>query len=473
MRSTFSIALRALFGGMALLAGWVSAQAPRPNIVILLADDLGWGDVGFQGQEHIRTPHLDALAKSGLVFRQHYAGASVCMPSRGCLLTGRDTGTGTIRGNPRWTASGDPVDLRAEDVTITEELKRAGYRTAIIGKWGMSEGDSGTGLPWNQGFDYFYGYLRHADAHSQYPRHLWRNRSRVPLPENDPEAATGRYAPDLIAKDALRYLDEADPETPFFLFLSFNLPHFELTVPEESKDPYRALGWPERKMARGHYRHDPAGNLAYAGMVSRLDAQVGQVLAKLHERGLDRDTLVLFSSDNGPEFERTDAWFNSNGPFRGGKQDLYEGGLRVPFVAAWPGVIEPGATEHVSAFWDWLPTLCDLAGIRPQTRDLRGLSFAPELLGMSDRQREHPFLYWEFNEFHGPMQALREGDWKVVVRDGHPPELYDLANDPGEQHDLAAARRSQLQRLLSTLSQARTPAPEFPLIKRKIAPPRR
>lgn len=474
--SNASLILKHFFAFLAL--GWISvarvaaAEVGPPCIVFILADDLGWGDVGFNGQVYIRTPNLDQLAAEGLVFKQFYAGSTAGMPSRACLLTGRDTGTGTVRGQRPWTASGQAVDLVSRDVTIAEELKRVGYRSAFIGKWGLAEGSSGTGLPWNQGFDYFFGSLRNSEADHHYPRYLWRNHQRETYPQNNTAEAEGTYAPDAIISEALNYLDGVGAE-PFFLCVAPNLPHYELTVPEDSKDPYRSEGWPMRLMERGYFRHDPDGNLSYAGMVSRLDQDVGRIVSKIQERGLSSNTLIIFSSANGPEFERTDRHFNSNGPFRGGKGDLYEGGIRVPMIAWWPGRIAPGQTDHASALWDVFPTVCDLAQIRPTARDLRGISFLPLLLGRPEKQRSHDFLYWEFNQAEGPIQALLKGSWKLLIRDGSSPELYNLDEDPSETRDRSTSDSRQMHELLSLLSQARTPSPEFPLVKYTLPVPRK
>lgn len=451
--------LLAIIPGSGLLSA--AGQAPPPNIIFILADDLGYGDVGFNGQDKIRTPALDRMASEGMVFSQHYAGATVCMPSRCSLLTGKHNGRATVRGNPRWTETGIAVDLGPGDVTVAEELKRAGYTTAIIGKWGLAEA-SDDGMPLRQGFDYFYGYRKHLDAHHYYWPDLWEQDTMFHIEENDYMNTTGRYTHDLFASRALEFIS-TPRDGPFFLYLALTIPHLELTVPEDSKEPYKDLGWPENPMEKAHYRNDPEGNVTYAAMVSRMDRDIGRILDRLQELGIDEDTLVIFSSDNGPEYEREDRFFNSNGPLRGGKRDLYEGGIRVPFVARWPGRIEAGSQSgHISAFDDFLPTACELAGLQP-TDTVTGVSYAPTLLGEYVRQAKRDYIYWEFNEKAGPMQAVRMGPWKGVKLKDKDLEVYNLNHDPGETLDRSADFPAVADTLQQLLVEARTPHPAFQL----------
>jgi arylsulfatase A-like enzyme len=433
-----------------------------PNIIYIMADDLGYGDVGFNGQQRMQTPNIDRLAAEGMVLRQHYAGSTVCGPSRSALMTGQHTGHTTVRGNPTWTLSGNPVDLKPDDITVAEELKRAGYVNGIIGKWGLDETFTNS-HPTDKGFDYFFGYRTHVEAHHYYPEFVWRGKEKVMLEGNHPAQKTGQYTHDLFTRESLNFIRE-HKDTTFFLYMAYTVPHYELTVPEDSKAPYIGQGWPERPMKAGHYHHDPEGNTTYAGMVSRLDRDVGQVMALLKELGLDENTLVIFTSDNGPVYDN--GFFNSNGPFRGMKRDLYEGGIRVPFAARWPGTIPAGSqSDHVSAFWDFLPTACAVAGIEPKAKT-DGISYLPTLLGKPEEQQAHAHLYWEFNENQGPLQAVRMGDWKGISLYEKPFEVYNLAADPGETTNLASQHPEMVQQLKSLIAQSRTEHPEFPLTKR-------
>ncbi|MCG8449230.1 MAG: arylsulfatase, partial [Pirellulales bacterium] len=460
---TFLLTLAVWCGALPLVAG---VAADKPNIIFILADDLGYGDVGFNGQQHIRTPCLDALAREGIVLTQHYAGSTVCMPSRCTIMTGKHTGHATVRGNPAWTAIGKPVNIGPDDTTVAEELQRAGYRTAIIGKWGLAERED-KGMPSRQGFDYFYGYRGHGEAHHYYPERLWRNDEPFDLPQNDTKKKQGDYAHDLVTEEALQWVT-ANQDEPFFLYLTYTIPHLELTVPQDSKQPYQNLGWPKRKMWDGHYHNDPEGNTAYAGMVSRMDRDIGRLIDLLKREDLAENTLVIFSSDNGPEYEKKDGFFNSNGPLRGGKRDLYEGGIRVPFVAWWPGKIAAGSrSDHISAFWDFLPTACELAGVQPSDSEIDGISLVPTLMGEEDRQQKHSHLYWEFNEKQGPIQAIRQGKWKAVKFFRKPLELYDLSTDVGEKQNVATEHSEIVQRMNQLLEQSRSEHPAFPLERRQ------
>jgi arylsulfatase A-like enzyme len=431
----------------------------RPNIIYIMADDLGYGDLGTYGQQKILTPNLDQMAADGLKFTQHYAGSTVCGPSRASLLTGKHTGHGTVRGNPRWTSTSKPVDIKPEEVTVAEELKRAGYTNGIIGKWGLAEA-SDASLPLNQGFDYFYGYRNHRQAHHYYPDTLYNNNTPFHPDGNVIATKEGQYAHDSLSSKALQFI-EKNKNNPFFLYLAFTIPHYELTVPEDSKQPYLNLGWQERKMKMGHYRHDEEGHTTYAGMVARMDRDIGRLFDKLKELGLDDNTLVIFTSDNGHEFDRD--FFNSNASLKGKKRDLYEGGIRIPFIARWPGKIKLGSvTEHISAFWDFLPTVCDIAKIEP-SGDGDGISYLPTLLGNKNEQKVHDYLYWEFNEGQGPIQAIRKGKWKAVRFFNKPLELYNLKEDLGEEQNLAEDYPELIRSFDQLLNDARTENENFPL----------
>lgn len=436
------------------------AQEKKPNIIYVLADDLGYGDLGCYGQTKIKTPNIDQMAAQGMRFTQHYAGSSVCGPSRASLLTGKHMGHASLRGNPRWTSISKPVDMPSTEVTVAEELKRAGYKTAIVGKWGMSEAGLDF-MPLNQGFDYFYGYQKHSTAHNYYPDTLWENNTPFRPEGNIPTAKAGQYAHDSITSKALQFIRRSATD-PFFLYLAFTTPHKELTVPEDSKQLYQNLGWPERPMKNpeGDYYHDPEGNITYAGMVSRMDRDLGRLFTLLRELGIDDNTLVIFTSDNGHEFDNN--FFDSNGPLRGRKRDLYEGGIRIPYIAHWPSKIPAGTvSSHIAAFWDFLPTACEIAGLEP-SEQIDGISYLPALLGKD--QPQHKYLYWEFNESQGPVQAIRKGDWKAVRFYKKPMELYNLKDDLGETKNLASENPTLVAEFEQLFLEARFENPYFPLV---------
>lgn len=435
------------------------ATAP-PNIIFILADDLGYGDLGCYGQRTIRTPNIDRMAAEGMIFTNHYAGSTVCAPSRCALMTGLHTGHCRVRGNAR-------VPLRPEDVTVAELLQQAGYATGLIGKWGLGEPDT-TGVPNRQGFDYFFGYLNQRHAHNYYPDYLWRNEEKESVPNevrdvNPPGGVATRrvaYSHDLFAAEALQFIERHRDE-PFFLYLALTIPHANneardagMEVP--SYGPYANEDWPEAQ--KGH-----------AAMITRMDGDIGRLFAQLKALGLDEDTLVLFSSDNGPHAEggADPDFFDSNGPLRGIKRDLYEGGVRVPLIARWPGRITAGSgSELVSAFWDFLPTCCDVAGLVPPD-DIDGFSYLPTLLGRDEQQRKHSHLYWEFHE-QGKKQAVRLGDWKGVrLNVARNPdgsiELYHLRRDQGEATDVAADHPDVVAEIARIMNMARTPSEHWPL----------
>ena len=457
----------ALMAAAFVLAGADASTARRqratpPNILLIQADDLGYGDLSAYGQSRFQTPSLDRMARQGIRFTQYYAGSTVCAPSRCALMTGLHTGHAWIRGN------GD-IPLRDEDVTIAEVLKGAGYRTAVVGKWGL--GTPGTsGQPDRQGFDHAFGFLDHRHAHRQYTDHLWRNAERVTADlERD-------YVNDLFTKEAAAFI-ERDDRRPFFVYLNYTVPHAELRAPEESIVQFRGQ-FPEKPFENAAadaksagaapdtpslgYRSQRTPLAAFVAMITRMDRDIGALLDLLRARGLERRTLVMFISDNGPHREggSDPAFFKSSGGLRGIKRDLYEGGIRVPMVAQWPGTIPPGrVSDHVWAHWDVLPTLADIAGAeipatldgRPMTRALRG-----------EPQPSHDFLYWEFHE-RGFQQAVRMGRWKAVrLKPGTPLELYDLAADPHETRDVAASRADVIATIEGYLRTARTASTRWP-----------
>ena len=465
-----------------LLAG-CSSQQP-PNIIYFLADDLGYGELGAYGQEIIQTPHIDRLAQEGLQFTQHYSGSPVCAPSRCTLLTGLHTGHCQVRDNYELGGFADSTErgqlpLAPETFTLGHMLKQAGYATAIIGKWGLG-GPGSTGIPNLQGFDYFYGYLDQKQAHNHYPSHLWRNtvwdtlangyfhpHQRIDSLNLADPVAYARfkgidYAPDLMVGEAEEFI-RANVDRPFFLYLPHTVPHLALQVPDEELSRY--VGLVEESPydgTRGYLPHIRPQS-AYAGMITRMDAHVGRLAAVLEELGLTERTLIFFSSDNGPTYVGgvDTEQFDSSGGLRGGKGEVYEGGIRVPMIAAWPGRIAPGTeTDHVSAFWDVMPTLADVVGTDVQV-PINGTSFLPVLLGQSPSEPSE--MYWEYHGRNwGGAQAARIGQWKGVRLGGHaaadaPVEVYDLSSDPTESNDVAAEHPDIAARLLAIM-QSRSPS---------------
>ena len=465
--------------GAAAVAGGALSCAGKdrqPNIIYILADDLGYGELGCYGQRIIRTPHLDRMAADGMRFTQHYAGSPVCAPSRGVLLTGKHTGHAAIRNNGR--PPGRPHDPEAgvfagqnplpeSETTIAEALKNQGYATAAIGKWGLGYPGS-TGDPNRQGFDLFYGYNCQVHAHNHYPRFLLRNQREERLEGNDRTLSGRHFAQDLFIQEAKQFIRQ-NRGRPFFLYLPFTIPHLSIQVPEESLLEYREV-IPEEPYRHRSYLQHPYPRAAYAAMITHMDRGIGEILALLRELDLEKDTLVMFSSDNGPAYGRvggTDsAFFRSAGPFRGLKGSVFEGGIRVPLIARWPGRVPRNAvSDHVCAFWDLLPTLCDITGASAPG-GIDGLSFAPTLLA-AGRQETHAHLYWEFPAYGG-QQAVRLGDWKAVrtglKRDDadHTVQLYDLSADRSESRDVAAAFPDVVSRAREVLSTARVESELFP-----------
>jgi len=441
------------------------AVASRPpNIVLIVADDLGYGELGCYGQTKIETPRIDGLARKGMRFLQHYAGAPVCAPSRCVLLTGKASGHATIRDNQEHEPEGQ-APIAAGDTTLAELLQKAGYATGCFGKWGLGYPGS-TGDPLRRGFDTFFGFNCQRHAHSYYPESLWRNGERVPLAGND-GAGGPHYAQDLVDEAALAFL-RARRDGPFFCFLPVTLPHLALQLPEADLARYRGR-WDETPYTGKSYRPHPTPRACYAGMITRLDRTVGLVLDALRELDLEDDTLVLFTSDNGPTHLREQAdieFFASTGGLRGSKGSVYEGGLRVPLIVRWPGRVAAGTTsDHVCGFVDLLPTLCAAAGV-PVPADADGIDFVAALRGQP--QRAHDHLAWDFPGYGGQL-AVRKGRWKAVRRNlrkdpDAPVELFDLAEDPGERVDLAA-RRPELARELVALMVASRTTPAHPAFR--------
>ena len=432
------------------LAAGAAEAAARPNIIFILADDLGYGDLGCYGQQRIKTPNLDRLAAEGIRFTQAYSGATVCAPSRCCLMTGKHGGHATVRGNKR-----PEVGLRPDEATLPALLKKAGYRTALSGKWGLG-GPSTRSMPNQRGFDEFFGYLDQLHAHNSYPEHLWQNEEEVFLTENWFNRRK-KFAPDLFTEKALEFVKRRESR-PFFLYLAYTVPHADnelgafqgngIEVPGD--EPYSNENWPQVERN-------------FAALVTRMDRDIGTLLAALGDSGIDHNTLVIFSSDNGPHREggHDPDYFSSRGPLRGIKRDLYEGGIRMPFLTRWTGRIRGGQVSgQVLAFWDILPSLGELAGV-PRPASLDGISVLPALLG--ERRVEHPPLYWEFHE-RGFSQAVRFGDWKAVRNNPQKPiELYALETDIGEKNDVAAGNAPVAQKAAELMKSLRVDSPEFPV----------
>ena len=432
----------------------------RPNIVYILADDLGYGELGSYGQEKILTPHLDRLAAEGMRFTQHYAGAPVCAPSRCVVMTGMHSGHATVRDNLEHKPEGQEP-IFADDLTVAEVLKGQGYATGCFGKWGLgfpgSQGD-----PLNQGFDRFYGYNCQRHAHNFYPRYLWSDDERVMLEGNERGLTGPHYSHDLIERELLTFIRE-NKDGPFFAYVPFTIPHLALQVPEASLKEY--LGrWDEEPYTGKSYLPHPTPKSAYAAMITHMDKSVGRVLQLLEELDLAEDTLVIFTSDNGPTHLGPDQvdfeFFDSAGGLRGLKGSVYEGGIRVPMIARWPGRIAASSTsDHVSAFQDVLPTFAAVAGAAPPEH-VDGISFLPSLLGEAHKQRRHLYLYWDFPGYGGQL-AVRAGRWKAVRRGlkqnaDAALELYDLESDPAESKDVAAQHPQVAQRLGRVLAEGRT-----------------
>ncbi|MEX0321673.1 MAG: arylsulfatase [Puniceicoccaceae bacterium] len=434
--------LALLFSSMAVM----SARSGPPNIIYIMADDLGYGDLGCYGQKVLKTPRLDRMADQGIRLTSHYAGNSVCRPSRYCVWSGMDPRHAKVIGNQRYV-------MQDSDTTVAELLKKAGYTTGGVGKWAMASKDEGH--PNDHGFDFWMGFLDQSAAHNHFPDHLWRNRERVTLPGNvvgpQEEPFRGRvsvkkvtYAHDVMTDEALDFI-RREADGPFLL-------HVHWTIPHANNEAGRALGDGMEVPDYGPFLDLPWPNTekGFAEMIRRMDQDVGRIIDLLKELGIDKNTLVIFTSDNGPHHEggHDHAFFDSNGPLRGYKRDLYDGGIRVPFIARWPGTIPAGSTsDFPSAFWDFLPTACEVAGIDPPD-GIDGLSYLPVLQGLAEPEREA--LYWRFDMNQTVKQAVRSGNWKLVQPATDAPwELYDVDTDPGETTDLAKKHPAIVQKLIS------------------------
>ena len=455
MRPTLSFFLLACLSIAA--TGARSEATSQPNIIYILLDDAGYGDLSCYGQTKFLTPNIDRLASEGMKFTNHYSGSTVCAPTRSVIMSGLHTGHTPSRGNREIKPVGQ-FPIPATTFTIAEALKKAGYATGAFGKWGLgnpgSEGD-----PIHQGFDRFFGYNCQRNAHTYYPTWLFDDLRKIEL-----DGKT--YAHDLIMDKAVEWIDRQH-ENPFFCFLPVTIPHAAMHVPEKYAAPFREK-FPEFENKVGRYGNNKpfAKNPAaqFAGMMTALDEGIGRVLKSLKKHQIDQNTIVLLSSDNGPHKEggHMPNYFNSNGGLRGFKRDLYEGGIRCPLLVRWPGKVEAGSTSnHISAHWDLFPTFCELAGTNPP-EGLDGISFLPTLLGKEQEKHEH--LYWEFYE-GGGKRAVRIGKWKAVQnqvnRKGKdaPIEIYDLESDRAETSDLAAQNSELIARIQKIFEQSHTPSP--------------
>ncbi|MBN2597838.1 MAG: arylsulfatase [Marinifilaceae bacterium] len=450
-----------LFGTSCANLSKSKSESSKPNIIYILADDMGYGDLGCYGQRIFETPNLDLMASQGIRFINHYTGSTVCAPSRCALLTGKHTGHSVVRGNKEIQPEGQ-MAMPAGTRTAAHFLQKAGYSTGCVGKWGLgypgSESD-----PLNMGFDYFFGYNCQMKAHHYFPEYLWENDQKIFYPENS-NGQQKMYSHDETTRKAFSFIKE-NKEKPFFLYLAYAIPHAELVIPEEYLAKYKGK-FPENPFSGGHYGKHDYPRATYAAMISHLDSDVGKLNSLLKEYGLDENTIVMFASDNGPHVEggNDPLFFESSGGLRGEKRSLYEGGIRTPFIVKWPGKIKSGeVSQHVSAFWDVLPTLCDMAGVKAP-EDLDGISFYPELIG--EKQKNHELLYWEFHGYTGDKQAIRKGKWKAVrnkiIKANMPIELYNLELDPFEQNDVSEQFPDMITEMKSLLDKTHVQSEDFP-----------
>jgi len=466
-------------GGLATAAGMLAAPwqpraaaAPRTNIIFILADNLGYGDVGCYGQDKIRTPNIDRLAREGMRFTDAYAGCSLCAPSRSVLMTGYHMGHTPIRAN-------GVGSLLPEETTVAEVLKKAGYVTGCFGKWGLGEELDTPGIPTRKGFDQFFGFLNQSHAHSYYPEFLYQNEREYRLAGNENGRRT-TYSHDAIAGKALDFI-RANKSKPFFCYVPFTIPHPELLAPEDSLAEYQGK-FEERVFEKKGYAKQQEAHATYAAMITRMDRDVGRIMVLLKELKIDRNTVVFLTSDNGPlPLSDGDQYFHSSGPLRGGIWDLYEGGIRVPMIASWPGHIPAGVVSDLPwGFQDFMPTAAELAGATAP-RDTDGISIVPTLVtaqAADRKQQKHQFLYWELPNLDPKNrwayakeiapQALRVGEWKAVrpLANG-PLELYNLKEDIGETRNLARDHARVLAQIEEYLKTVRTePRPPIPFTDR-------
>ena len=451
---------------MSLLIGCKEHKEEQPlpvNVIYILADDLGYGDLGCYGQKLTKTPNIDRMAAQGMLFTQHYAGCTVSAPSRASLMTGLHTGHTQIRGNKEVKPEGQEP-MRNETYTLGKLFKSKNYSTGIFGKWGLGYPGSES-EPNSMGFDEFYGYNCQREAHTYYPAHLWHNREKVEFPDNY-DNGRKTYSPELIHQQALDFIRE-NKSKPFFAMLTYTLPHAEINLPHDSIYQIYENMFDETPFnGAGNYFRSEKPHASFAAMVSQLDKYVGEIMDELKKQGLDKNTIVFFTSDNGPHNEggADPGFFNSSGPLKGIKRDLYEGGIRVPLIVWSPEFVKAGVkSDHISAFWDMMSTFAELTETTiPENFD--GISFLPELLSQS-KQQKHNFLYWEFHEQKG-RQAIRQGDWKLIRQGisgekGPWLELYNIKEDIHEDNNLAEKEQDKVKELTILMDNARTESQTF------------
>ena len=467
-----------LLSGLFLSSAFGQSGKRKPNVIVFLADDLGYQELGCYGQNYIKTPNIDALADRGLRMTQFYSGSPGCAPSRGMLLTGKHSGHAYIRDNrnPKgldhikkeyeWEFPGQ-FPIPKDEITLAEALKSQGYATGAMGKWGLGHFGT-TGDPNKQGFDLFYGFNCQVHAHNHYPKFLWRNGKKEILQGNDRTLYGETFSQDRFIEEAVAFMD-AHQEDPFFLFMPFTIPHLSIQVPQWAVDWYTDDIVEEEYKHRGYLKH-PSPRAGYAAMVSYLDYGVGLVMNKVRSMGLEEDTLVIFTSDNGPTYDRLGGsdsdFFESAGKFKGLKGSVYEGGIRVPMVASWPGKIPEGQiSDEPAAFWDLMPTILAMTGNTksiPENTD--GINLTSTLFGKQN-QKSHAYLYWEFPSYGG-QQALRMGNWKAVrqniFKKGIQTELYNLETDPSESNDLSSEHPALLKEMAKLMQEARSPSTLYP-----------
>jgi len=447
-----------------------TAQKPtKPNIIFIFADDLGYGDIGCYGQQKIETPNIDKLAQKGMKFMQFYSGSTVCAPSRSSFLTGLHTGHTAIRGNVSYPPEGQ-TPIPDSVITFANILQQNGYATAAFGKWGLGYITT-SGDPNKKGFDLFYGYNCQSLAHNYYPDHLWNNHDRIDFAAKD-----SSYSADIIHQQAIQYIKNSG-EKPFFIYLPYTIPHGEVIVPHDSTYYHYIKKFKEQPVtAKRMYDGRPLGeypHASFAAMVSRLDKYVGEIVKLVEEKGIANNTLIIFTSDNGPHKEGggDPDYFNSNGIYKGIKRDLYEGGIRVPFIAYLPGKIRSSVVDKPAALWDMYPTFLQMAGVSVK-KNIDGISLVPTFF-QTGKQKQHEYFYWEFHENDG-RQAIRWGKWKAiklaVSKISDPAiELYDLDKDPQEINNIAAQNPDVVKKMAELFSKEHRYDPDWPLLFKEIS----